>query len=95
IAAWVEFFLLRRKMRRRIGAVDFSPALILKLWIAAAIAAGIAFFAKHRIHYLARTDHPLIIAVYILVPYGLIYLLLTHLFRVPQAKALLGRMRRG
>jgi putative peptidoglycan lipid II flippase len=95
IAAWVEFFFLRRKLERRIGAVDFSPNFVSKLWISATLAAGVAFAAKHSIPYFVRSgSHPVLSGILILAPYGMLYLLLTGLFGVPQAKSLLRRIRR-
>jgi putative peptidoglycan lipid II flippase len=94
IAAWVEFLLLRRSLEHRIGKIDFPRELVSKLWVAAATAAGIAFLAKHSIPYLVRDQHPVISAVVILAPYGLLYVLLAKLMKVPQADALLARIRR-
>jgi putative peptidoglycan lipid II flippase len=44
LAAWIEFLLLRRGIRRRVGAGESKTAFMLKLW-ASAIAAGAAAVA--------------------------------------------------
>lgn len=91
IAGWVEFFLLRRAMARRIGPTSLPPWLTAKLWVAAAIAAGIAWVIKLSF----SGSHTLLIAVVVLVGYGGCYLLITTLFRVPEAAAMTARLRRA
>jgi hypothetical protein len=50
--------------------------------------------AKHSIPYLVRAgSHPVLSGILILAPYGMMYLLLTGLFGIPQAKSLLRHMR--
>jgi putative peptidoglycan lipid II flippase len=74
IAGWIEFGLLRRALARRIGAVSYSIARIAKLWIAA-LAAAAAGLALARV---SPAAHPVITGVMVLVPYCLVYLLLTQ-----------------
>ena len=74
IAGWIEFGLLRRALARRIGAVSYSIARIAKLWIAA-LAAAAAGLALWRV---SPATHPVITGVMVLVPYCLVYLLLTQ-----------------
>lgn len=89
-SAWIEFLLLRHTMNRRIGYVDFPTVFTLKLWLAAAIAAGAAW----GLHHVLRLHDPRITGIVILLPYGLLYLGLTSLMRIEQAGALLRRLRR-
>jgi len=40
VAGWVEFLLLRRALRRRLGPVTISASLIGRAWLIALLAAG-------------------------------------------------------
>ncbi len=67
IAAWLEFLLLRRRLERRIGRVDFPASFIHRLWMAAAISAAIAYLIRLGIPHATRAHlHPAISAVIIL-----------------------------
>ena len=87
-AGWVEFLLLRRGMNRRIGRSEFPASYFARLWLAAVIAAAVAWAVKLGLH----PQRPLIGAVVILVPYGAVYLGCTELFGVEQARALVKRV---
>ncbi len=87
-AAWVEFTLLRRGMNLKIGRTDFPASYFVRLWLAAAIAAAVAWAVKLGLH----PQRPLIAAVLILVPYGAVYLGCTALFGVDQASGLIRRL---
>ena len=90
IAAWVEFSLLRRSMARRIGPTSAHAWFTLKLWLAAAIAAGIAWGVK-----LALSAAPAFpSAVVVVTAYGIAYLVLTSLMGVKEATAMTSRIRR-
>lgn len=87
-AAWVEFLLLRRGMNRRIGKIDASIGYFLRLWIAAVISAGMAWAIK-----LFTNPHkPILTAIFVLIPYGLAYLLMTTVLGVDQAESLARRL---
>lgn len=87
-AAWVEFTLLRRGMNLKIGSSDFPASYFARLWLAAAIGAGVAWGIKLGLH----PQRPLIAAALILVPYGAVYLGCTALFGVDQAGGLIRRL---
>jgi putative peptidoglycan lipid II flippase len=89
-AGWVEFLLLRRSMNRRIGRAESPASFFVRLWLAALIAAAVAWAIKLGVH----PQRPLIAAVLILVPYGAVYLGCTELFGVEQAKAIVRRILR-
>jgi putative peptidoglycan lipid II flippase len=74
-AAWVEFLLLRRGVARRIGQLESPLSYFIRLWIAAVISAGLAWGIRLAVH----PQHPIVAAIVILVPYGLVYLALTKL----------------
>lgn len=96
IAAWLEFLLLRRGMEQRIGQMKFPAAYFARLWFSAAVAAGTVWAIRWALHpRFHLMDDPRIAAVLLLVPYGLIYLGMTMLFGVDQARTLAKRLLRA
>lgn len=95
IAGWLEFFLLRRGLNRRIGATGLPLKTLFGLWAAALIAAA-AGYAMGAWVTLAR---PLLQAAVVLTPFGLVYLGLTLAGGLPEARAVtqrvLGRLQSG
>jgi putative peptidoglycan lipid II flippase len=89
-AGWVEFTLLRRTLNARIGATGVPAALIVKLWGAAAVGAAAAWAFKLGF----GGAHPIMMALVVLVPYGLIYFAVTYLLRVEECGALFARLAR-
>ena len=87
-AGWVEFLLLRRGMNRKIGHGDFPTSFFLRLWLAAVIAAAVAWGIKLALH----PQQPQVAALLILVPYGAVYLGCTMLFGVEQAGEMVKRI---
>jgi putative peptidoglycan lipid II flippase len=87
-AGWVEFLLLRRGMNQKIGHGKFPAAFFARLWVAAVIAAAVAWGIKLALH----PQQPQVAAVLILVPYGVVYLGCTMLLGVEQAGALIKRI---
>jgi len=87
-AGWVEFLLLRGGMNRRIGRSEFPASFFLRLWLAAVIAAAVAWGIKLGLH----PQRPLLAAILILVPYGAVYLGCTELFGVEQARGIVRRI---
>jgi len=75
IAGWVEFILLRRGLQARIGQVAFSAARVFKLWAAALAAAAFALLVEWRLH----LGSPVLRGLAVLIPFGFVYLLITHL----------------
>lgn len=69
IAGWVEFVLLRRALRKRIGKTPLPADFTLKLWSVAFVGAALAYFVKLTI----GTAHPLLLAMVVLPLYGAIY----------------------
>lgn len=89
ISGWVEFALLRRALHRRIGTVPVPGSHIAKMWTAALVAALLAYGVKGVLPF-----HNPLVGAAVLVPYGAIYLLLTHLMRVSAASGILDRLLR-
>jgi putative peptidoglycan lipid II flippase len=88
IAGWVEFVLLRRSLNRRIGKTGLPLGFVAKLWLAAAVGAGVGWAIKLGI----GSHHPIIIAALVLIPYGLTYFAVTAALRVPELNSVLGRV---
>lgn len=90
IAGWLEFVLLRRALHKKIGVVPFAVPRLLKLWLAALIAAATGYGVR-----LALPFHaPLLVGPCVLLPYGAIYLALTHWFGISTASGALRALRR-
>lgn len=100
VAAWVEFLLLRRGVRRRVGAIDPLRGYYAKLWIAA-LAAGAGAVLADRFggaSFAGRFPQTLMYiveAAVACVVFGVIYFLVAALLGVPEVKATLARFRRG
>jgi len=91
-AAWVEFLLLRRWLARRIGAVPIPTRLGLGCLAAAAIA-GAAAYGVHLV--IAPFDHHIApSALAAIATFGIVYLGIMSVARVPEAAAFTGRITR-
>lgn len=91
VSGWIEFYLLRRSLNRRIGRTGLAAAFVIKLWIAALAGAGLAWAIKLLI---GNKHHPFFVAILVLIPYGLIYFAAAALLRVPESGALVSRVMR-
>lgn len=87
IAGWIEFALLRATLNKRIGHTGVPLAFVSKLWIAAAVGAVVGWAIK----LVLGPHHPFVVAIAVLIPYGLIYFGITSLLGLPEARALFGR----
>ncbi|MCE9602444.1 MAG: murein biosynthesis integral membrane protein MurJ [Gemmatimonadetes bacterium] len=82
LAAWVEFQLLRRAITRRIGPTGVPAARLVRLW-GSAVLAGVAGVAAAR----ALDGQLAIVVAAVAVPvFGAVYLVLTRLLRVDDAR---------
>lgn len=90
IAGWVEFLMLRRTLNQRIGRTGLPLSFVTKLWLAALIGAAAGWTIK----LIIGAHHPMIIATFVLLPYGLIYFALTSAFGLPEAHTVTGRFTR-
>ncbi len=88
LAAWVEWFLLRRSLRRTVGEVGAGRSALLRMFGAAIVAAlvgrGIAQFMP--------VGAPFIRAVVVVPPVGILYLAITWFSGVPQSRQLVKRV---
>jgi putative peptidoglycan lipid II flippase len=90
IAAWLEFALLKRSLSARIGKSGAGLSLLAKLWICAAVAAGLAFAAKQ----LVAGLNPVVVGASVLGVYGVVYFGATAIIGISQARAVSRRLLR-
>ncbi len=89
LCGWIEFILLRSSLNRRIGKSGLEFSYIVKLWFAAGMGAIIAwsikiFFSQY---------NPILRAILVLVPYGIMYLLFCFIIRVPEVQSIANYLR--
>jgi putative peptidoglycan lipid II flippase len=89
IAGWVEFVLLRRALNARIGTTGLALALTARLWSAAGLAAAAAWALRP----LVTPAHPVLAALLLLGVYGGVYFLITDRLGIPEAAAVIRRLR--
>ena len=101
LAGWVEFYLLRREMDKRVGRTRLIPARMARLWSAALLGAMIPWAYKLLMDRGAPilSVHETVVgskrmAFILLAAYGLTYLAITAGFGVPEAKNVVDRGRR-
>ena len=90
MAGWVEFSLLRRTLNRRIGSTGLERNFLVKLWIAAVVAAAAAWAVKLGI----GLRNPIVEAVAVLGVYGIGYFGTAAALRIQEPAALIARLRR-
>jgi putative peptidoglycan lipid II flippase len=90
VSGWVEFYLLRRKMNGRIGRTGLPVSFVAKLWGAALASAGAGWAIKLAV----GRHHPFVVAVLVLIPYGLLYFALAWLVGVGESGAVVSRFTR-
>jgi putative peptidoglycan lipid II flippase len=90
IASWVEFTLLQRGIRLRIGQVGVPLAFLAQVWVAALIAVagarGVLIAIGHR--------GPIVLAAVVLSVYGILFFGVSTLLKLPEAQAMLDILRR-
>lgn len=90
VAGWIEFALLRRTLNRRLGPTGLPASLLVRLWVSALAAAGLAWAIKLS----APSASPIMLAVWVLGPYGMAFFAVTLLSRVPEAHMVLSQLQR-
>ena len=91
-AAWLEFALLRQSLKGRIGRTGLPGLFVVKLWVSAAAAAGAGWAAKLALTW--PSHHPIFPAAVVLCLYCLVYFVMVSALRVPEAAALMQRVKR-
>jgi putative peptidoglycan lipid II flippase len=90
IAGWIEFALLRRSLNRRIGRTGLSAPYVIKLWIAALLAADIGWSFK----LLLGEIHPIPLAALVLGGYGVAYFAVAYFLELSESRAVFNKMSR-
>jgi putative peptidoglycan lipid II flippase len=90
VAGWIEFALLRRSLNRRIGRTGLSASYIIKLWLAALLAADIGWAFKLTLPNL----HPIPLAAIVLGVYGVSYFGVTFTLDISESNMVLGKVLR-
>jgi putative peptidoglycan lipid II flippase len=90
MSGWVEMLLLRSTMNRRIGRTGLPTAYVSKLWAAAAAGAAVAWAVKLAVPRL----HPIITAVLVLGPYGVVFFATSWALGVGETAIALNRILR-
>jgi putative peptidoglycan lipid II flippase len=95
VVGWLEYLLLRSTLGKRIGETRLPAPFLGTLWGSAAVGAGVGWAIKIAVSSL----HPLLVAVAVLLPFGVIYFGLTAWWQVPESREvlqkILGRVRRA
>ncbi len=90
VSGWVEFYLLRRKLNQRIGRTGLPFSFVAKLWGAALTSAAVAWAIK----FAAGRHNAFLIAVLVLIPYGLFYFGLAWLLGIRESAEVVSRFLR-
>jgi putative peptidoglycan lipid II flippase len=91
LASWIEFLLLRRSIRKRVGPGEPKGAHMIKLWVAALAAGAIAVLVERFVPF-----HKILEAVIVCGVFGIVYLGVGFALGVPEVRATLGRvLKRG
>jgi len=90
VAGWVEMLLLRRTLNARIGRTGLRTSYVAKLWASAIAGAAVAWGVKLSF----PAMHPIIAAIVILGPYGLVYFAAAFALKIPELTSAIGRLRR-
>ncbi len=90
VGAWVEWWLLRRGLKKKIGPVAMGMPVLLRMYGAALAGAAVG----RAIAYVVPPTNPIIRGVLVLGPFGLLYFGIAHLLGIPQASAVVNRFTR-
>lgn len=90
VAGWIEFALLRRTLNRRIGRTGLTSSYMIKLWIAALLAADGGWALKLILPHI----HPIPLAAIVLGTYGISYFGVTFLLDIAESRAVINRVLR-
>ena len=97
IASWVEFTLLQRGLRRRIGQVGLPPSFLIQVWIAALTAGAAARGLTHLLstRSIFHSAHrAVLIAIPVLAAYGALFFVAAAALKLPEARSFLNILRR-
>ena len=87
-AAWVEWALLKRNLGKRIGRVSPDGWALVRMIIAAVLAA----VGSRALMLVLPALHPVFVAAIVLSAFGLVYFVVAHLLGLGEVRAVLGRV---
>ena len=90
IASWVEFTLLQRGVRRRVGQVGVPIGFLAKVWLAGLVAAA----AARGLLYALGQRGPILLAIFVLTLYGIVFFAAALALKLPEARSMLGMLGR-
>jgi putative peptidoglycan lipid II flippase len=90
IASWVEFTLLQRGVRRRVGQVGVPAGFLAKVWLAGLVAAA----AARGLLYALGQRGPILLAIFVLTLYGIVFFATALALKLPEARSMLGMLGR-
>lgn len=90
LAAWVEWGLLKRSLRRRIGPVGAGLGAVARMFVAALAAAAAGWGAK----LIVLDVHPVVTGIAVVASYGIVYFAVAGLLRLEEVQGLATRLRR-
>jgi putative peptidoglycan lipid II flippase len=88
IAGWAEMLLLRATLNARIGRTGLPAPYVAQLWGSAIAGAAVAWGVKLAL----PSMHPIVTAVLVLGPYGVVFFAMTLALRIPEASTALARV---
>ncbi|HEX3644080.1 MAG TPA: murein biosynthesis integral membrane protein MurJ [Vicinamibacterales bacterium] len=88
IAGWVEMLMLRATLNARIGRTGLPAPYVAQLWGSAIAGAAVGWGVKIALPSL----HPIVTALLVLGPYGVVFFAMTLLLRIPEASTALARV---
>jgi putative peptidoglycan lipid II flippase len=91
LAAWVEWTLLRRALRKRIGPVGASTGALARMFAAALAAAAAGWGIRLLIGGLTGGLHPILDALLIFSAFGLVYFGLAAMLGLDEIRGVLAR----
>lgn len=96
IAGWIEFFLLRRELAKRVGEVRIPGGHVVRLWAIAVGAAVVAIGVQLLVLPWLATPNRFVAqiggAALVLGAFGVTYLIGTRVMQIPEAQALTRRL---
>jgi putative peptidoglycan lipid II flippase len=93
MASWVEFTLLQRGLRQRIGYVGVPPKFLIQVWIAALFSAAAGRGILLGLRHLGHLGHT-VTAVLVLGVYGVVYFAVALGLKLPEAHSMIRMLSR-
>jgi putative peptidoglycan lipid II flippase len=87
LAGWLEFHLLRRGMTRKLGPTGVPASMMVRLWLASAIAAA----AACAVEYVLPDRGPIVTAIFVIGVYGIVYFATTWLMHIRECQMLVNK----